>query len=141
MPKVTDYFNKPLNLLPNYFKKIGLGFILASVVFVVSVKISGIHPTAEKKEMMKTIFWDILIIGMLFIAFSKEKDEDELNMLIRMKALASAFFYIVILKIVNDIFNLIDHEPFNNFDSYFFQMMMWYFFIYYSSKLFLKREK
>jgi len=141
MAKLSDYFNKPLNLLPNYFKKIGLGFILVSVVFVVSVKISGIHLTAENKEMMKTIFWDILIIGMLFIAFSKEKDEDELNMLIRLKALASAFFYIVILKIVNDVFNLIGHEDFNNYNSYFFQMMVWYFFVYYSAKLFLKREK
>jgi len=135
MPKVTDYFNKPLNLLPNYFKKIGLGFILASVVFVVSVKILGIHPTAEKKEIMKTIFWDILIIGMLFIAFSKEKDEDELNMLIRMKALASAFVYIVIFKIVSDVFGIIDKELIENMNGYFFQMMIWYFFIYYSAKL------
>lgn len=135
MPKVTDYFNKPLNLLPNYFKKIGLGFILASVVFVVSVKISGIHLTAEKKEMMKTIFWDILIIGMLFIAFSKEKDEDELTMLIRMKALASAFVYIVIFKIVSDVFGIIDQELIENMNGYFFQMMIWYFFVYYSAKL------
>jgi len=135
MPKVTDYFNKPLNLLPNYFKKIGLGFILASVVFVVSLKISGIHLTAEKKEMMKTIFWDILIIGMLFIAFSKEKDEDELTMLIRMKALASAFVYIVIFKIVSDVFGIIDQELIENMNGYFFQMMMWYFFVYYSAKL------
>jgi len=135
MPKVTDYFNKPLNLLPNYFKKIGLGFILASVVFVVSVKISGIHLTVEKKEMMKTIFWDILIIGMLFIAFSKEKDEDELTMLIRMKALASAFVYIVIFKIVSDVFGIIDQELIENMNGYFFQMMMWYFFVYYSAKL------
>ena len=135
MPKVTDYFNKPLNLLPNYFKKIGLGFILASVVFVVSVKISGIHFTAEKKEMMKIIFWDILIIGMLFIAFSKEKDEDELTMLIRMKALASAFVYIVIFKIVSDVFGIIDQELIENMNGYFFQMMIWYFFVYYSAKL------
>lgn len=135
MPKVTDYFNKPLNLLPNYFKKIGLGFILASVVFVVSVKISGIHLTAEKKEMMKTIFWDILIIGMLFNAFSKEKDEDELTMLIRMKALASAFVYIVIFKIVSDVFGIIDQELIENMNGYFFQMMIWYFFVYYSAKL------
>jgi len=135
MPKVTDYFNKPLNLLPNYFKKIGLAFILASVVFVVSIKISGIHLTVEKKEMMKTIFWDILIIGMLFIAFSKEKDEDELTMLIRMKALASAFVYIVIFKIVSDVFGIIDHELIENMNGYFFQMMMWYFFVYYSAKL------
>ena len=135
MPKLSDYFNKPLNLLPNYFKKIGLGFILASVVFVVSVKISGIHFTAEKKEMMKTIFWDILIIGMLFIAFSKEKDEDELTMLIRMKALASAFVYIVIFKIVSDVFGIIDQEIIGNMNGYFFQMMAWYFFVYYSAKL------
>jgi len=135
MAKLSDYFNKPLNLLPNYFKKIGLGFILASVVFVVSVKISGIHLTAEKKEMMKTIFWDILIIGMLFIAFSKEKDEDELTMLIRMKALASAFVYIVIFKIVSDVFGIIDQEIIGNMNGYFFQMMVWYFFVYYSAKL------
>ena len=135
MPKVTDYFNKPLNLLPNYFKKIGLGFILASVVFVVSVKISGIHPTAEKKEMMKTISRDVVLLGMMFIAFSKEKDEDELTMLIRMKALASAFVYIVIFKIVSDVFGIIDKELIENMNGYFFQMMIWYFFIYYSAKL------
>ncbi len=135
MPKVTDYFNKPLNLLPNYFKKIGLGFILASVVFVVSVKISGIHPTAEKKEMMKTISRDVVLLGMMFIAFSKEKDEDELTMLIRMKALASAFVYIVIFKIVSDVFGIIDQELIENMNGYFFQMMIWYFFIYYSAKL------
>ena len=135
MPKVTDYFNKPLNLLPNYFKKIGLGFILASVVFVVSVKISGIHPTAEKKEMMKTISRDVVLLGMMFIAFSKEKDEDELTMLIRMKALASAFVYIVIFKIVSDVFGIIDQELIENMNGYFFQMMIWYFFVYYSAKL------
>ena len=135
MPKVTDYFNKPLNLLPNYFKKIGLGFILASVVFVVSVKISGIHPTAEKKEMMKIISKDVVLLGMMFIAFSKEKDEDELTMLIRMKALASAFVYIVIFKIVSDVFGIIDQELIENMNGYFFQMMIWYFFIYYSAKL------
>ena len=135
MQKVTDYFNKPLNLLPNYFKKIGLGFILASVVFVVSVKISGIHPTAEKKEMMKTISRDVVLLGMMFIAFSKEKDEDELTMLIRMKALASAFVYIVIFKIVSDVFGIIDKELIENMNGYFFQMMIWYFFIYYSAKL------
>jgi len=135
MPKVTDYFNKPLNLLPNYFKKIGLGFILASVVFVVSLKIFGIHITAEKKEMLKTISRDVVLLGMMFIAFSKEKDEDELTMLIRMKALASAFVYIVIFKIVSDVFGIIDQELIENMNGYFFQMMMWYFFVYYSAKL------
>jgi len=135
MPKVTDYFNKPLNLLPNYFKKIGLGFILASVVFVVSLKIFGIHITAEKKEMLKTISRDVVLLGMMFIAFSKEKDEDELTMLIRMKALASAFVYIVIFKIVSDVFGIIDQELIENMNGYFFQMMIWYFFVYYSAKL------
>ncbi len=135
MPKVTDYFNKPLNLLPNYFKKIGLGFILASVFFVVSVKISGIHLSVEKKEMMKTISRDVVLLGMMFIAFSKEKDEDELTMLIRMKALASAFVYIVIFKIVSDVFGIIDQELIENMNGYFFQMMIWYFFVYYSAKL------
>lgn len=135
MPKVTDYFNKPLKLLPNYFKKIGLGFVLISIVFIVSVKISGIHITAEIKEMMKTVFWDILILGMLFIAFSKEKDEDELTMLIRMKALASAFVYVVIFKIVNDVFSLFNQASDENMHGYFFQMMFWYFFVYYAAKL------
>lgn len=135
MPKVTDYFNKPLKLLPNYFKKIGLVFILGSVFFVVALKISGINLTAEIKEMMKTIFWDILILGMLFTAFSKEKDEDELTMLIRMKALSSAFVYVVIFKIVNDVFSLFNIASDENMHGYFFQMMFWYFFVYYAAKL------
>jgi hypothetical protein len=134
MPKVTDYFNKPLNLLPNYFKKIGLGFILASVVFVVSVKILGIHLTAEKKEMMKIILSDAFLLGMVIVAFSKDKDEDELTMLIRMKALGSAVVFVVIFKIVNDIFHLTTQVSNETMNGYFFQMMVWYFFVYYSSK-------
>ena len=134
MPKVTDYFNKPLNLLPNYFKKIGLVFILVSVVFVVSVKISGIHITAEKKEMMKIILSDAFLLGMVIVAFSKDKDEDELTMLIRMKALGSAVVFVVIFKIVNDIFHLTTQVSNETMNGYFFQMMVWYFFVYYSSK-------
>jgi len=134
MPKVTDYFNKPLNLLPNYFKKIGLVFILVSVVFVVSVKISGIHLTAEKKEMLKIILSDVFLLGMVIVAFSKDKDEDELTMLIRMKALGSAVVFVVIFKIVNDIFHLTTQVSNETMNGYFFQMMVWYFFVYYSSK-------
>jgi hypothetical protein len=134
MAKLTDYFNKPLNLLPNYFKKIGLGFILATVVFFISVKILGIHFTAEKKEMMKTILSDAFLLGMVIVAFSKDKDEDELTMLIRMKALGSAVVFVVIFKIVNDIFHLTSQAPNETINGYFFQMMVWYFFVYYSSK-------
>jgi len=135
MPKVTDYFNKPLNLFPNYFKKIGLVFILAVIVFLISVKISGIHFTAEKKEMIKTILSDVFTVGIMIIVFSKEKDEDELTMLIRMKALAAAVVYVVVFKIVNDVFKIIDEEPIKNMNGYFFQMMFIYFVVYYSGKL------
>ena len=135
MAKLSDYFNKPLNLLPNYFKKIGLGFILATVVFLVVVKISGIHFTAEKIEMLKIILSDVFLLGMMIIVFSKEKDEDELTMLIRMKALASAVVFVVIFKIVNDIFHLISQSPIETMNGYFFQMKVWYFFVYYSAKL------
>ena len=85
--------------------------------------------------MMKIISKDVVLLGMMFIAFSKEKDEDELTMLIRMKALASAFVYIVIFKIVSDVFGIIDQELIENKNGYFFQMMIWYFFVYYSAKL------
>jgi hypothetical protein len=134
MARLNDYFNKPLNLLPNYFKKIGLGFIIASVVFVVSLKIFGIHLSAEKKEMMKIILSDVFLLGMVIVAFSKDKDEDELTMLIRMKALGSAVVFVVIFKIVNDIFHLTTQVSNETMNGYFFQMMVWYFFVYYSSK-------
>ena len=84
---------------------------------------------------MKIISKAVVLLGMMFIAFSKEKDEDELTMLIRMKALASAFVYIVIFKIVSDVFGIIDQELIENKNGYFFQMMIWYFFVYYSAKL------
>jgi hypothetical protein len=83
---------------------------------------------------MKTILSDAFLLGMVIVAFSKDKDEDELTMLIRMKALGSAVVFVVIFKIVNDIFHLTSQAPNETMNGYFFQMMVWYFFVYYSSK-------
>ena len=134
MAKMTDYFNKPLNLLPNYFKKIGLGFILATVVFFISIKILGINFTAEKKEMLKTILSDAFLFGMVIVAFSKDKDEDELSMQIRLKALGTAFVSVVMFKITRDVFSFVLQEPIETMKGDFNLMMFWYFTTYYAAK-------
>jgi hypothetical protein len=135
MSKTNNFFNKPLNLMPNYFKKIGLGLILSTLFFMISTKVVGFHFIPEKKVIIKVFLRDIAILGMFFIAFSKEKDEDELTMQIRLKALASAFVFFIFSQISWDIINLISGEPLEAIKGDVFQSMIWYFFSYYTIKL------
>lgn len=62
------------NLLPNYFKKIGLLFSLLSLTFLI---INLFYPDLiqSHNELLKWIFKDIFLISLLLIAFTKEKDE------------------------------------------------------------------
>mgnify|MGYP001056890845 CR=1 FL=1 len=63
-------------LLPNYYKKIGLGlFALSLIGFTLNLFYSDV--ISMDPQLLKWIFKDVLLIALLFIAFSREKEESE----------------------------------------------------------------
>ena len=100
--------NRPaIRLFPNYFKKLGLLVVVLVALSFFYVVI--VRPPASQhfKELTKAAMLSILGLGLFFIAIAKEKIEDELAQVLRLKAMASAFLFGVIQGILSPIFSLI----------------------------------
>ncbi|OYU96951.1 MAG: hypothetical protein CFE21_01290 [Bacteroidetes bacterium B1(2017)] len=82
-------------LLPNVFKKIGLGVYLLSVFFVLFATKLGID--AILRNDLISIF---AVLGFGLIINSKEKDEDERTMICRYKALGKTFRSLLIFFLI-----------------------------------------
>ncbi|MFY0481612.1 hypothetical protein ACI6PS_03325 [Flavobacterium sp. PLA-1-15] len=87
-------------LFPNYFKKIGLGMILITIGTVLTVKFLPIEVAEGQREIYKVVLSDLFILGLFFIAWSRDKFEDEMTLQIRLKAVGFTFmtsvFYLVL---------------------------------------------
>jgi len=118
MIKEQNFFNRPLNLLPHYFKKIGLSLVLLCMLVPIAFKLFYFQIAPIKKEMIKMIVRDIVIIGMFFIVFSREKLEDELTLLLRMKSLASGVVFGIANAITMDVLNICQSEPYKPIDAF-----------------------
>jgi hypothetical protein len=136
--KKSDYYNKPLQLLPNYFKKIGAGILIITFIVMLSFKFAHVNFAVYTKEIIKTCTKDLILLSLSFIAFSKDKIEDELTMLIRIKAIVSAFVFCITYFIVGDIISLITREPMDTATSFSFilQALLIYLFTYSTAKFF-----
>jgi len=96
-----------LRLLPNYFKKIGIGTmlfaIIVSIPFAIWVKKFNPEAFENYKQIYGILFMDIIYIGFLLYAGAKEKVEDELIVKIRSQSLASAFIFGIVWIITKPI--------------------------------------
>jgi hypothetical protein len=101
--------------LPYKFKKIGLGIIILSLLTAIANKF-GINHT----ELGQTAKYGILL-GLLVIAISKEKIEDELITKLRMQSYAFAFIAGVMITLTNPLFsyvaNALFDKPQDNFEG------------------------
>ena len=86
-----------IKLLPNYFKKVGLSLIIISIMSAVIIKLFHLDDLFNKK-ILGTIFLDLLIIFCCLIIFSRDKIEDEMTILIRLKQFAGTFAGIVAMS-------------------------------------------
>lgn len=93
--------SKPaLRLLPNYFKKVGLLLVtLAALVFVFVVTVRP-DTKPDTKALVKLILATLVILAMTVIALSREKIEDELVQVLRLRAIAFAFICAIVHTIV-----------------------------------------
>jgi hypothetical protein len=129
-------FNKDLALLPRYFKKIGVAIlVLASLASIFFLPINASMP-ASQKNLALMFTYDMFIIGLLFISFSKDKIEDEMNTQLRLRAMAFTFIWVVLSVILTPIINLIFKDQIeDSAREIVFTMLIFYLGMYYFQKL------
>lgn len=115
-------------LLPKYFKKIGLVVMILALVPAVVVKSMNIEMVQSQKDLFRVFTLNAFILGLLFVAWSKDKVEDEMIVAIRLKAMAWAFSLAVLCVIVKPIFDLLFKDPIQ--DSTGQQVVMSMLFVY-----------
>ena len=94
---------KNLKLLPNYYRKIG--FALVGIVIIIII-LSITKIIVAEDELLKSISGSILLIAFLLIALASNKIEDELTIIIRLRAFAVAFIMGVIWTATDPLVNL-----------------------------------
>jgi hypothetical protein len=98
-----------IKLLPNYFKKIGLSLFLITIITVVILKTFHFDDLFNKK-ILGTIVIDLLTIFCCMIIFSRNKIEDEMSFLIRLKEFAGTFIFSVSFFILMNIMDIFTRE-------------------------------
>ena len=98
---------KKTMILPAYFKKIGLAVIVLSIVPGAITKAMGVHHTQAQKDIWFTFSLNGFLLGLLFIAVSRDKVEDEMTLSIRLRAMAFAFVWVVLFVIIKPFIDLL----------------------------------
>ena len=124
---------KQFRLLPNYVKKICFIIFLVAIVFPLCASYP-IITWPENIGILKKISFDFALISLFLMTMSKNKIEDELTHLIRLRSYASAFFMGVVMVIFSSITNLfhsftIDYQI--KGEEVVFYMLGFYFIFYY----------
>lgn len=95
------------DFLPHSFKKIGfviISLVLALAVYVVAF---GLDVSPGTKDWIKTISLSLFIFGLLLVARAKDKFEDEMTLLLKLKALRFAFVWAVLYVILKPVIDLL----------------------------------
>jgi hypothetical protein len=127
---------KKYTLLPVYFKKIGIVVILLSFLPLIIVKAFDIELIKSQKELFKTLTLNILILGMVFIAWSRDKIEDEMTMSIRLSSMAWTFLWAVLLVVIKPLFDFLFYGTSSVFTAQplVIMMLFYYLFVFYQKK-------
>ncbi|MCK5678701.1 MAG: hypothetical protein KAH72_09540, partial [Flavobacteriaceae bacterium] len=86
--------------LPNKYIKIGIGIFLATFLSFIVLKIMGLN-----SEFTKLILRSIMLVSLLVISVSKDKEEDEMVKLIRVQSYALAFVIGVLFAVIQPVIN------------------------------------
>lgn len=134
--KQSQAINNTAAFFPNYFKKIGLGLIIVAIALPLSAKFLKLEVTEVQKDFYKVLFFNVLILGLFFVAWAKDKFEDEMTMQIRMKAIGFTFMTSVFYIIFRPVIDLILQDPVTNMSAQ--ELMIFMLFMYI---LFYKLQK
>jgi hypothetical protein len=91
---------KEPGLLPLYFKKIGLLVMILAFIPAIIVKSVNVELVQTQKEIFRVLTLNAFILGLLFVAWSRDKVEDEMTVSIRLKAMSWTFSWAVLYFII-----------------------------------------
>jgi hypothetical protein len=123
--------SRKLFLFPNYFKKIGGGLIIVSILFRFTPSLHILN------ESCRMFFGEFLILGLFFIAISKDKVEDEMSFTFRLNAITRSFSGAVIFFVLRHFQFLIKYGADRdlNAQEVLFLILGSYIFLYFTYKL------
>jgi hypothetical protein len=108
---------KLIQLLPNYFRWIGLIITLLPILFLIIARSLNNELFQAHKETIKIFSINVFILGLLFIVLTKDKIEDEMTMLLRLRAMAFIFIVAVIYVITQPLIDWIWNDTFSILNS------------------------
>ncbi len=122
--------------LPNRFKRVGIILVVISILFMITRKVFDIEIAVSIKFILKRV----VLIGLLMIAISKEKVEDEMIRTIRGQAFSMSFVAGVVYTLIQPLINYVvalfvekDKEPLTDvgdFQVLWFLLTMYLLFFY-----------
>lgn len=116
-------------LLPNYFKKIGIAIVILAIIIPIIIRLS-LPELHSHKALIKLLAMNIIILGLFFIAWSRDKIEDEMTLHIRFMSMVRAFVFGIILVILQPLVDVVFSEPIAEISSQQLIATMLLFFIF-----------
>lgn len=107
-----------MRLLPKKCKIWGVVISALSILPAITFHARGIHLSENGKEMLKVITFGIFTIGLCLIVWAKDKIEDELTTLIRLRAMAFSFGFIVFFAVFQPFVNALFMRSITEISSY-----------------------
>jgi FtsH-binding integral membrane protein len=101
-------------LLPHSFKKVGITVMVLAIVSALLVKTISIAIAQTQKNLFRVLTLNVFILGLLFVAWSRDKVEDEMTLALRLKSMGFAFLWAVLLVIVEPLVNVFFRNPIEN---------------------------
>jgi hypothetical protein len=108
----NEKFNKQPKLLGVHFKKVGIGVMILSLVPGLIIKMMHIVIIESQKDPFKSLSYSGFLLGLLFIALSRDKVEDELTIHIRITSMQEMFIFAVIYVMIKPLIVLMFQSPF-----------------------------
>lgn len=101
MTTLESHNKLTLKFLPNYFKRVGLVFILLAAAVFVYLIWAQPNATQQAKDLFKSTLESVFLAGILLIALARDRVEDEAKQLLRLKAMAIAFVFGMVYGIID----------------------------------------
>ena len=128
--------NITVGFLPNYFKKIGIGLLVLFFIPALIFKLADISYYTENRIFFRELTTSVFILGLFFIAWAKEKNENNEIQLLRYKAFAVSFFFAVFRVLLTPFIDFLFGESVGDTKptDVILNMLMIYLFIFYITK-------
>lgn len=121
--------------LPMYYKWVGVILMVVSAGFIGYANLYDLDLSGEN-ERYKVLTLSGFILGAFFLAFAKEKEEDERLMVLKLRSLAISFAWAVIMVVIRPVLDVIfgDELSLMSSQSLVLSMLIAYLLVYYLQK-------